>query len=185
MTAISATKKPSDLQDVLGRVDKVFYNNAVNTKPSDLTGTFDFMLPVLDESVTFNLGGVEVSRIKLIDQTNWTSYAKKGDPDISFQVPSFSQDIADILGNKIGTAAANTTLGLTLQGYSTTPKKVVGSLLYVSEDGLTCVYLPKAEIYATAVIGESDKPGYFNCTVTPLPDKDGVEYYIGRKSAEG
>ncbi len=182
MTAISATKDPSDLQDILGHVDKVFYSSAVKTKPSELTGTFDFMLPVLDESVTFNLGEADVSRIKLIDQTNWTSYAKKGDPDISFQVPSFSQAIADILDNKIGDAAANTNLGLTLQGYSTTPKKVVGSLLYVSEDGLTCVYLPNVEIYASAVIGDSDKPGYFNCTITPLPDDDGADYYIGRKT---
>ena len=48
------------------------------------------------------MGEADVTRIKLIDQTNWTSYAKKGDPDISFQIPSFSDEIASLLGNKEG-----------------------------------------------------------------------------------
>lgn len=86
-TEITATKNPSDLHDVLGRVEKVFLNKEVNKLPSALTGTFDFKLPILDESVTFNMGEADVTRVKLIDQTNWTSYAKKGDPDISFRFP--------------------------------------------------------------------------------------------------
>ena len=80
----------------------MFLNRAINQLPSALTGSFDFKLPILDESVTFNMGEADVTRIKLIDQTNWTSYAKKGDPDISFQIPSFSDEIASLLGNKKG-----------------------------------------------------------------------------------
>ena len=78
-TEITATTNPSDLHDVLGRVEKVFLNRAINQPPSALTGTFDFKLPILDESVTFNMGEADVTRSKLIDQTNWASYAKKGD----------------------------------------------------------------------------------------------------------
>ena len=181
-TEITATKNPSDLHDVLGRVEKVFLNKKVNDLPSALTGTFDFKLPILDESVTFNMGEADVSRIKLIDQTNWTSYAKKGDPDIKFQIPSFSDDIASLLGNKKGNVSNNTTLGIKFQGYSATPKKVLCSLLFVSDDGLVCVYLPNVEIFATPVMGDGDNPAYFNCIITPLPDSTGADYYIGQKT---
>lgn len=182
MAEITATKNPSDLHDVLGRVEKIFFNNVVNTAPSALTANFDFKLPVLDESLTFNMGEADVTRIKLIDQTNWTSYAKKGDPDIQFQVPSFSAPIAELLGNKIGVAADNAELGANFQGYSATPKKVNGSLFFVSDDALVSVYLPNVEIFATPVMGDGDNPAYFNCVVTPIPDASGADYYIGIKS---
>lgn len=182
-TEITATKNPSDLHDVLGRVEKVFLSNKTNEAPSSLTGTFDFKLPILDESVTFNMGDADVTRIKLIDQTNWTSYAKKGDPDISFQVPSFSDDIASLFGNKIGASASNTTLSTKFQGYSATPKKVLCSLLFVSDNGSVCVYLPNVEIFAAPVLGDGDNPSYFNCVVTPIPDNTGADYYIGIKTS--
>lgn len=182
-TEITATKNPSDLHDVLGRVEKVFLNKEVNKLPSALTGTFDFKLPILDESVTFNMGEADVTRVKLIDQTNWTSYAKKGDPDIKFQIPSFSDDIASLLGNKKGAAVSNAALGIKFQGYSATPKKVLCSLLFVSDDEQVCVYLPNVEIFATPVLGDGDNPSYFNCVITPIPDGTGADYYIGIKNA--
>lgn len=181
-TEITATKNPSDLHDVLGRVEKVFLDQEINKAPSALTGVFDFKLPIIDESVTFNMGEADVTRIKLIDQTNWVSYAKKGDPDISFQVPSFSDAIASVLGNKKGAAASNTTLGIKFQGYSATPKKVICSLLFVSDDEQVCVYLPNVEIFATPVLGDGDNPSYFNCIITPIPDDSGADYYIGTKT---
>ena len=182
MAEITATKNPSDLHDVLGRVEKVFLNRTTNQLPSALTGKFDIKLPILDESITFNMGDAEVTRIKLIDQTNWTSYAKKGDPDISFQIPSFSPDISDLLGNKIGTEATNTAMAMKLQGYSATPKKVLCSLFFVSDDELVSVYLPHVEIFATPVLRDGDNPSYFNCVITPVPDSTGADYYIGRKT---
>lgn len=181
MADITATKNPSDLHDVLGRVEKVFLNKTTNILPSALTGLFDFKLPVLDESLTFNMGEADVTRVKLIDQTNWTSYAKKGDPDISLQIPSFSDDIASLLGNKKGEGSTNAALNVKFQGYSATPKKVLCSLLFVSEDGLVCVYLPNVEIFATPVLGDGDNPSYFNCVITPIPDSTGADYYIGIK----
>lgn len=184
-TEITATKNPSDLHDVLGRVEKVFMNTKVNTLPTALTAEFDFKLPILDESLTFNMGDADVTRVKLIDQTNWTSYAKKGDPDISFQVPSFADEIASVLANKIGTEAKNSATGITFNGYTTTPKKVICSLLFVSDDGLICVYLPNVEIFATPVLGDGDNPSYFNCVVTPIPDSTGADYYIGKKDVSG
>lgn len=182
-TEITATKNPSDLHDVLGRIEKVFLSTQVNQAPSALTGSFDYKLPVLDESVTFNMGEADITRFKLIDQTNWTSYAKKGDPDISLQVPSFSDDIATLLGNKKNEAASNTTLGIKFQGYSATPKKVLCSLLFSSDDGNMYVYLPNVEIFATPILGDGDKPSYFNCVITPIPDSTGADYYIGKKTS--
>lgn len=181
-TEITATKNPSDLHDVLGRVEKVFLNQEINKAPSALTGVFNFKLPIIDESVTFNMGEADVTRIKLIDQTNWVSCAKKGDPDISFQVPSFSDAIASVLGNKKGAAASNTALGIKFQGYSAAPKKVICSLLFVSDDEQVCVYLPNVEIFATPVLGDGDNPSYFNCIITPIPDDSGADYYIGTKT---
>lgn len=182
MADATATKNPSDLHDVLGRIEQIFFSADTNKAPSALTGSFDVKFPVLDESVTLNMGEPDVTRIKLIDQNNWTSYAKKGDPDISFQVPSVSAGVGDILGNKIGTGAASTTLGTTFQGYASTPKKVIGSLLYMSNDRVTCIYFPNVEIYATFIAGEGDNPAYFNCAVTPIPDTSGADYYIGTKT---
>lgn len=179
---ITATKNPSDLHDVLGRVEKVFLNKEVNKLPSALTGAFDFKLPILEESVTFNMGEADVTRIKLIDQTNWVSYAKKGDPDIKFQIPSFSDDIASLLGNKKGAASTNAALGVKFQGYSGAPKKVLCSLLFVSDDEQVCVYLPNVEIFSTPVMGDGDNPAYFNCVITPIPDSAGADYYIGTKT---
>ena len=184
MPEITATHNPSDLHDVLGRIEQVFFNNAVNVLPSELTANFDIKLPVLDESVTFNMGEADVTRIKLIDQTNWTSYAKKGEPDIALQVPSFSAAIADLLGNKIGSVAVSSAIGAKFQGYSATPKKVLGSLYFLSDDKLVSVYLPNLEIFATPVMGDGDNPAYFNCVVTPIPDSTGADYYIGIKSVE-
>lgn len=184
MSEITATTNPSDLHDVLGRVEKVFLNKKVNILPTELTSKFDIKLPILDESVNFNMGEADVTRIKLIDQTNWTSYAKKGDPDISFQIPSFSDAIASLLGNKKGASLENKELGSKFQGYSATPKKVICSLLFVSDDELVCVYLPNVEIFATPVLGDGDNPSYFNCVITPIPDSTGADYYIGIKQTE-
>lgn len=182
MDKITATKNPADLHDVLGHVEKVFLNLKTNQLPSALTNTFDYKLPVLDEAVVLKMGDADVTRVRLIDQTNWTSYAKKGDPDVSLQIPSFSRDIANLLGNKIGTESANATVGAKFQGYSSSPKKLAGSLLYVSDDNLTCVYLPNVEIISTPVLGENNNPAYFNAIITPLPDSAGADYYIGIKT---
>lgn len=180
----TAEINPSDLHDVLGNIEKVFYNKAVNAAPTELTGKFDFKLPVLDESVNMDMGEPDVSNVKLIDQTNWTSYAKKGDPDISLQIPSLSDKIGELLGNRIGTALENAALKMKFQGYSTTPKKVVGSLLFVSDDELVVVYFPNVEIIATFSKSENDKPAYFNCKVTPIPDSTGADFYIGIRQVE-
>ena len=64
-TEITATKNPSDLHDVLGRVEKVFLNTEVNKLPSALTGAFDFKLPILDESVTFNMGEADALAVPI------------------------------------------------------------------------------------------------------------------------
>lgn len=185
--AITVTKALTSFNDVvLGKVDKVLYFKAgLNADALKAAMTADMALPILDESLTFDMGAAEVTRVKLIDQTNWVSYAKKGDPDIQFQIPSFSDDIANTFGNKIDSVAApNTTDKMSYQGYSDAPKKVTGALIFVSDDEKVQVVLPNVEIYSAAVLGDGDNPSYFNCVVTPLADKDGAVYYIGKSTAE-
>lgn len=179
--AITATTTIGNLHDVLGRVNKV-YLLTTPTLPENLTGNFDFQLPILDESLTFNMGEADVTRIKLIDKTNWTSFADKGDADIAFQVPSLSDKIAQVLGNPVGSAVENSATGMTYQGYSSTPKKLTGSLFYISEDGTMNVYLSNVEIFSTPVMGEDNKPAYFDCSVTPITDENGADFYIARTS---
>lgn len=182
---ITATKAQDKFNDVvLGKVDKVyFFANPIKAAALSAALTADMALPVLDESLTFDMGAAEVTRVKLIDQTNWVSYAKKGDPDIQFQIPSFSDDIASTFGNKVGAAASNTTDKMSYQGYSDAPKKVTGALLFMSDDGQVLVLLPNVEIYAAAVLGDGDNPSYYNCVVTPLANDAGVVYYIGKSTA--
>lgn len=183
--AITVTKALTSFKDVvLGKVDKVyFFAKAVEATALSSALTADMALPILDESLTFDMGAAEVTRVKLIDQTNWVSYAKKGDPDIQFQIPSFSDDIANTFGNKIGAAASNTTEKTSYQGYSDAPKKVTGALLFVGDDEKVRVLLPNVEIYSAAVLGDGDNPSYFNCVVTPLANTAGAVYYIGKSTA--
>lgn len=182
---ITATKAQTTFKDViLGKVDKVyFFAKSLEATALSAALTADMGLPILDESLTFDMGAAEVTRVKLIDQTNWVSYAKKGEPDIQFQIPSFSDDIANTFGNKIGAAASNTTDKMSYQGYSDAPKKVTGALLFVGDDGKVQVLLPNVEIYASAVLGDGDNPSYFNCVVTPLANDSGAVFYIGKSTA--
>lgn len=184
--AITVTKALTSFQDVvLGKVDKVLYFKAgLDADALKTAMTADMALPILDESLTFDMGAAEVTRVKLIDQTNWVSYAKKGDPDIQFQIPSFSDDIANTFGNKKGNAAPNATDKMSYQGYSDAPKKVTGALIFVGDDEKVQVVLPNVEIYSAAVLGDGDNPSYFNCVVTPLADTAGAVYYIGKSTAE-
>lgn len=187
MANIVTTTKDT-LRTIFDKVNRVYYfadnktsGGAVKALGS-LTGGIEF--PVLEDGVTFNTGDPDKSEVKLTDGTTWTSKVKQGESDISFQVSSVHSTIMDILMEKKVAASISSAVQIgdydyTGQGYALAPKKVGGALVMVSSDGLTGVYLPDTEIFASFNgEGGDDSTGYFNVSVTPLTDANGAAFYI-------
>lgn len=187
MANIVTTTKDT-LRTIFDKVNRVYYfadnktsGGAVKALGS-LTGGIEF--PVLEDGVTFNTGDPDKSEVKLTDGTTWTSKVKQGESDISFQVSSVHSTIMDLLMEKKTSATISTAVQIgeydyTGQGYALAPKKVSGALVMVSSDGLTGVYLPDTEIFASFNgEGGDDSTGYFNVSVTPLTDANGAAFYI-------
>lgn len=187
MANIVTTTKDT-LRTIFDKVNRVYYfadnktaQGAVKALGA-LTGGIEF--PVLEDGVTFNTGDPDKSEVKLTDGTTWTSKVKQGESDISFQISSVHSTIMDLLMEKKTSATISTAVQIgeydyTGQGYALAPKKVSGALVMVSSDGLTGVYLPDTEIFASFNgEGGDDSTGYFNVSVTPLTDANGAAFYI-------
>ena len=147
-----------------------------------LSGGIEF--PVLEDGVSFDTGSPDKNEVKLTDGTTWTSKVSQGESDISFQVSSVHSTINDILMEKKVAASISSAVQIgdfnyTGQGYALAPKKIGGALVMISSDGLTGVYLPDVEMFASFNgQGGDDSTGYYNVTVTPLTDSNGAAFYI-------
>lgn len=187
MANIVTTSKDT-LKSIFDKVNRVYYfadnkDGSGNVKPlGQLSGGIEF--PVLEDGVSFDTGAPDKSEVKLTDGTTWTSKVSQGESDISFQVSSVHSTISDLLMEKKNSAAISTAVQIgdydyTGQGYALAPKKVGGALVMVSSDGLTGVYLPDIEMFASFNgEGGDDSTGYFNVSVTPLTDANGAGFYI-------
>lgn len=186
MANIVSTSKDT-LKTIFDKVNRVYYfannkTNGVVKALGQLTGGIEF--PVLEDGVSFDTGSPDKNEVKLTDGTTWTSKVSQGESDISFQVSSVHETINDILMEKKTTATIATAVQIgdynyTGQGYALAPKKVGGALVMVSSDGLTGVYLPDVEMFASFNgQGGDDSTGYYNVAVTPLTDANGAAFYI-------
>ena len=187
MANIVSTNKDT-LKKIFDKVNRVyFFGNNKDAqgavKPlGDLTGGIEF--PVLEDGVSFDTGEADKSEVKLTDGTTWAAKASQGESDISFQVSSVHETINDLLMEKKTAAVIETAVQIgdydyTGQGYALAPKKVSGALVMISSDGLTGVYLPDVEMYASFNgEGGDDSTGYYNVSVTPLTDANGAGFYI-------
>ena len=186
MASIVTTSKDT-LRTIFDKVNRVYY--FANNKTGDtvkalsaLTGGIEF--PVLEDGVSFDTGSPDKNEVKLTDGTTWTSKVSQGESDISFQVSSVHSTINDILMEKkveasISSAVQIGDFNYTGQGYALAPKKIGGALVMISSDGLTGVYLPDVEMFASFNgQGGDDSTGYYNVTVTPLTDSNGAAFYI-------
>ena len=184
MAEITVTKNVESLNVLFNKVKRIYFI-ATPTKLAELT-TIDMELPVISDGVTFDTGAPNVTKVKLTTGVTWTSIAEAGDPNISFQIASIAGDINDTFMNKVSeqevflggdsTAAAGKTIGGNAykgSGFNLEPKKVIGSLLMLSEDGEAGIYMPKVEMYSSLVV-ENSKPAYYNVTTTPIA-MDGAE----------
>ena len=186
MANIVTTTKDT-LRTIFDKVHRVYYfaNNKSGTTVKalgELSGGIEF--PVLEDGVTFDTGEPDTSEVKLTDGTTWTSKVSQGESDISFQVSSVHSTINEILMEKKTSAVISTGVQIgdfdyTGQGFSLAPKKIGGALVMVSSDGLSGVYLPNVEMFASFNgEGGDDSTGYYNVTVTPLTDANGAGFYI-------
>lgn len=187
MANIVSTNKET-LKKIFDKVHRVYYfadnkDGSGNVKPlGSLTGGVEF--PVLEDGVSFDTGEPDKNEVKLTDGTTWTSKVSQGESDISFQVSSVHATINDILMEKKTAAVISTGVQIgdfdyTGQGYSLAPKKVSGALVMVSSDGLSGVYLPDVEMFASFNgEGGDDSTGFYNVSVTPLTDANGAGFYI-------
>jgi glutamine cyclotransferase len=138
----------------------------------------------LEDGVSFDTGSPDKNEVKLTDGTTWTSKVSQGESDISFQVSSVHATINELLMEKKTAAAISTAVQIgdfeyTGQGYALAPKKINGALVMISSDGLTGVYLPDVEMFASFNgQGGDDSTGYYNVAVTPLTDANGAAFYI-------
>jgi len=186
MASIVTTSKDT-LRTIFDKVNRVYY--FANNKSGDtvkalsaLSGGVEF--PVLEDGVSFDTGSPDKNEVKLTDGTTWTSKVKQGESDISFQVSSVHSTINDILMEKKVAASISSAVQIgdfnyTGQGYALSPKKIGGALVMISSDGLTGVYLPDVEMFASFNgQGGDDSTGYYNVTVTPLTDSHGAAFYI-------
>lgn len=168
-----------NLKQIFDKVNKVYYFEDANKTLSEQTKALE--LPVLENGVGFSTGDPEKSEIKLTDGTVWDTNVKQGDSDISLQVSSVHETINNLLMEKKTQSAMTGTfngINYSGNGYSLAPKKVTGALLMLSEDGLTAIYLPNVELYASFNgEGGDDSTGYYNVGVTPLTDSNGAAFY--------
>lgn len=187
MANIVSTSKDT-LKTIFDKVNRVYFfadnkttQGAVKSLGA-LTGGIEF--PILEDGVSFDTGSPDKNEVRLTDGTTWTSKVKQGESDISFQVSSVHATINELLMEKKTDAVINTAVQIgdfeyTGQGYALAPKKINGALVMISSDGLTGVYLPDVEMFASFNgQGGDDSTGYYNVAVTPLTDANGAAFYI-------
>lgn len=160
-------------------------------KPEDLTETADildaadFEMPLGEDGVNFDVGDPEITRKKITEGRNWITYAKRGDDDISFQVPSFADKMNELWMHKKTTTAVKAKVGGDVHqgaGYQLKPKKVVGAWIFRNPEHTIAVLLPLTENYGTPKGAKGDSEGYYNVSVTPMPNSADVDIYILQKT---
>ena len=159
--------------------------------PADLTDTADILdsadyeMPLGEDGVNFDVGDPDITTKKITEGQNWITYAKRGDDDISFQVPSFADKMNELWMHKKTAAVTAKVDGETYQGagYSLKPKKVVGAWVFRNPEHTITVLLPLTENYGTFKGAKGDSEGYYNVAVTPMPNTADVDVYILHKTA--
>lgn len=189
MAANENKKKLSDLQKVFELMGEAYYFTK-EIKAEDLTTTEDFLakadfeMPLGEDGVTFDVGDPDITKKKITAGINWITFAKRGDDDISFQVPSFAGPVNELFLTKKTSAQVTVKAGNDTykgDGYTFAPKKVIGAWVFCNTQHTMIAILPHTEAYGTFKGAKGDAGGYYNVAVTPLSNSDGVDVYIMSK----
>ena len=178
-----------DLHQVFELMGEAYFFNR-EVKPEELTETADildaadFEMPLGDEGVNFAVGDPDITRKKITEGRYWITYAKRGDDDISFQVPSFADKMNELWLNKTASGVKAKVGGDVYEGagYSLKPKKVVGAWIFRNPEHTIAILLPLTENYGTPKGAQGDNEGYYNVAVTPTTSSGNVDIYILHKT---
>lgn len=139
--------------------------------------------PVIDGSIDYDTGSIDISHVKLTTGQNWATSISKGDPNIAFSIGA-TDATTNAMFCKAVTGKTKTQSGITLNGYSVgTISKLTKDVSFVTKDGTGCIMHPAATLVATLALSD-DGVLVWNCNVVPNTDADGCDTYIGIKSAE-
>jgi hypothetical protein len=176
----------SSLDTIFNDIEEVYFSKTAIESADTLKTIAEVIeLPVLEDGVTFNTGEAEITQIKLTTEAIWTSKSKRGDADISFNVPSVSKTITDLFMNTKTDSVTDVSINGEKYGgtgYNLNAKKVVGALILPSQDKSVAIVLPKVELYASFNAADGDNPAYFSVKATPVKNNEGVEIYILQKA---
>ena len=175
----------NDLHEVMELMGEAYFFGKELTyedlsKTEDLLDEADYEMPLGDEGVTFEIGDPDITRKKITKGRNWITFAKRGDDNITFQVPSFADKMNELWLTKQGDTVSAKVGGKTYSGagYALKPKKVVGSWVFRNPEHTIVVILPNTENYGTFKGAQGDNEGYYNVAVTPLSNSGNVDIYI-------
>ena len=181
MSSVTISKQVAELRTLFNKVASVGFVKNVDLLPNAIT-TIDYMLPILQDSVTFNTGEPSVETVDLTTGEKWTTMTTAGEPDITMNCASFNDEICELFLNKVAGSNAQIqgldSINYAGIGYNLEAKKVVGGLLMRSEDKEMVIYMPHVEIYSSLAVEES-VPGYFNMQITPLASAGSGEQKLG------
>lgn len=175
---ITVTKTVEELKQLFNRVNDVYFHDSPVASVAALTSVI--AIPVGSDGVNFDAGDPDITKYKLTTGAIWTSIADAGDSDITFQVPSVADYIAEKFQNKVTTTKESLTFeGETYKGsgFNFETKKVTGAIMMRSQDRQTIIILPNIEGYATAKLDDTGKPLYYNFSISPMNNSAGVAIY--------
>lgn len=175
---VTVTKSVEELKQLFNRVKDVYFHD---TPVANVAGLKTVTaIPVGNDGVNFDAGDPDITKYKLTTGAIWTAIADAGDADITFQVPSVADYIAEKFQNKVTTTKETMTFeGETYKGsgFNFEPKKVTGAIMMRSQDRQTIIILPNIEGYATPKLDDTGKPLYYNLSISPMNNSAGVGIY--------
>lgn len=192
MAELSVTTTIGQLKVLFNKIKHVYFFTEAGLSPEDVS-VANFELPIVEDTVTFNTGEPDVTRVKLTTGDTWTSIASAGDAEITLQLSTVATSLLDIFFDKTGEGASHALRELNVSvggrefagyGYSfSSPKKVNGGLLMTSADNDVVLFLPDVEMYSSLQT-DNDVPAFINVTCTPTVDVNGVQIWVLPKVVE-
>ncbi len=194
MASMIETKKDT-LLEVLDDAQVVLWRPGSVANMTEFKTINNFTeLPVIEESIEVDMGSVDAAYTKLTDGTIVAGKFTKGDPSCSFNVASINSKIAELLGNRLSSTAAqvdidgDTESPCNLHSYSTGMKPKHGVIVIANGDFSHMVVFPNAALSASfnPVGGGDANTGYWAVSFIPMAatgdevnKTDGASFYLG------
>lgn len=192
--AITLNKGQLTNATIFDDLKKVFYCTKEIEAAAELTsGAFALQqLPITEDGVTLNMGGVNTTFKKLNTGEIWGSTVDRDDPEVSFNVASVSEEVNSMFMDALASGKAEA-VGFpkenaededevaptfNAQGYSLGLKAKTGSLWFPAENGEGWIILPKIKMYGGLNGTDDSNTAYFACQVTPSKNAEGASIYI-------